>query len=616
VRRALAVFILLVAASASAAIPPDLAKLTEDIERFPATKGTAAENVRLAKFFDLFWAARMREFPELAMYIGYAGVDDRLPDFSPEMLALEHRLPHLELKALDSIDRSGLAPSDQLNYDLARRRFQMEIEGERFHGLDPFHNDYILVDQMSDRIAEGLGLAGFEGKTLADYEHRLARLHGFPRLVEQGIARLDAGLKLGITPPRVTLRRFAKKKAVDASTADPEKNPLLDSFRAIPDTIPAADRARLKHDAYEALVTEDLPAWQRYRSYLADVYVPHARESISVSAMPDGKAWYAYLLRYFTTTDRTPEQLHELGLSEVKRIHGEMEKVIASTGFKGTFQEFCTFLRTDPRFFFDKPEDLVAAHREIAKRIDPELIRLFGRLPRLPYGIQDMGGTQEQAPSAYFDSGSLAQGRPGWMYINTFNLKARPKWAMESLTAHESVPGHHLQYALVEELTNLPEWRRWDVYPVFSEGWGLYAESLGDELGLYKDPYSKFGQLDLENWRAIRLVVDTGIHAMGWTRQQALDYVHATSAKTDLEIENEVDRYISKPGSVPCYKVGAMKIQELRRYAEKELGAKFDVRAFHDRILSEGQLPLDILESRIKEWVRQPSAVSRQPVSR
>jgi len=610
VKRALAVFILLVAASASAAIPPDLAKLTEDIERFPATKGTAAENVRLAKFFDLFWAARMREFPELAAYIGYPGLYDRLPDCSPEILALEHRLPHLELAAMSSIDRSRLEPSDQLNYDLARRHFEMEIEGERFHSLDPFHDDYLLVDQMSDRIGEGLGLVAFEGKTLADYEHRLARLHGFPRLVEQGIARLDAGLKLGITPPKVTLRRLTKN-VFDASTENPEKNPLLESFRAIPETIPAPDRARLKHDAYEAFVTEDLPALHRYRKYLAEVYVPHARESISMSAMPDGKAWYAYLLRYFTTTDRTPEQLHELGLAEVKRIHGEMEKVIASTGFKGTFQEFCTFLRTDPRFFYDKPEDLVAGHREIAKRIDPELIRLFGKLPRLPYGIKAMGEGSEQATSAYFNSGTLAQGRPGWMLINTYNLKARPKWAMESLTAHESVPGHHLQYALVEELTNLPEWRRWDVYPVFSEGWGLYAESLGDELGLYKDPYSKFGQLDLENWRAIRLVVDTGIHAMGWTRQQALEYVHANSAKTDLEIENEVDRYIAKPGSVPCYKVGAMKIQELRRYAEKELGAKFDVRAFHDRILSEGQMPLDILESRIKGWVRESLVGSR-----
>lgn len=602
-RRALAAFIFLVAGSAAAAIPPDLAKLTEDIERFPATKGTAAENVRLAKFFDLFWAARMREFPELAGYIGYPGLDDRLPDFSPEMLALEHRLPHLELTAMDSIDRSRLAPSDQLNYDLARRHFEMEIEGERFHGLDPFHNDYLLVDQMSDRIGEGLGLMTSDGKRLVDYEHRLARFHGYPRMVEQGIARLDAGLKLGITAPRVTLRNIAKDFFDNSFPQDAEKNPLLDSFRAIPETIPASDRARLKHDAYEAFLTEVVPALLRYQKYLADIYVPHARESISMSTMPDGKAWYAYLLHYFTTTDQTPAQLHELGLAEVKRIHGEMEKVIASTGFKGTFQEFCTFLRTDPRFFFDKPEDLVAAHREIAKRIDPELIKLFGRLPRLPYGIKAMGEGSSQAPSAYFNSGTLAQGRPGWMLINTYNLKARPKWAMESLTAHESVPGHHLQYALVEELTNLPEWRRWDVYPVFSEGWGLYAESLGDELGLYKDPYSKFGQLDLENWRAIRLVVDTGIHAMGWTRQQALDYVHANSAKTDLEIENEVDRYIAKPGSVPCYKVGAMKIQELRRYAEKELGAKFDVRAFHDRILSEGQLPLDILESRIKEWV-------------
>jgi uncharacterized protein (DUF885 family) len=319
--------------------------------------------------------------------------------------------------------------------------------------------------------------------------------------------------------------------------------------------------------------------------------------------MPDGKAWYAYLLRYFTTTNLTPEQIHQLGLAEVKRIRGEMDQLIASTGFKGTFQEFCTYLRTDPKFFYDKPEDLVAGHREIAKRIDPELIRIFGRLPRLPYGIKAMGEGSESQPSALYSNGTLAGGKPGWMLINTFDLKARPKWAMESLTAHEAVPGHHIQYALVEELGALPEWRRWDVYPVFSEGWGMYAESIGGEVGLYKDPYSKFGQLDLEAWRAIRMVVDTGIHTKGWTRQQAIDYVRANSAKTDREIENEVDRYIAKPGSVPAYRIGAMKIQELRRFAAKTLGAKFDVRAFHDELLGGGQLPLDLLETRIKEWV-------------
>jgi uncharacterized protein (DUF885 family) len=321
--------------------------------------------------------------------------------------------------------------------------------------------------------------------------------------------------------------------------------------------------------------------------------------------MPGGKEWYAYLLRYYTTTNLTPEQIHQLGLTEVARIRAQMEKVMASTGFKGTYREFVDFLRTDPRFFYNTAEELVAGYRDIAKRIDPELPKLFGHLPRLPYGVKPMEPAMAtSAPSAYFDNGLMKEGRPGWMLVNTYDLKARPKWGMASLTAHEAVPGHHLQYAIADELTGLPEWRRWDVYPAFSEGWGLYAEGLADEIGLYDDPYSKFGQLNNELWRAMRLVLDTGLHTKGWTRQQAIDYCKENSAKTDREIQNEIDRYIVQPGSTPAYKVGELKIRELRAYAQKELGAKFDLRAFHDELLGHGQLPLDLLEMRIKEWVR------------
>jgi uncharacterized protein (DUF885 family) len=585
------------------AIPPDLAGLVRQIERFPATKAEGSESERLRRFFDLYWAARMRELPDLASYIGYSGVEDRLPDFSAEGLALRHRLSHLELAALSSIDRTHLTPAEQVSYDLARRRFEIEIEGERFHGLDPFHNDYLLVDQMDNSIASGVWLLAYmPARTAGDYETMLTRLRGFPRMVDQGIARLQEGLKRGITPPRVTLRHVPEQ-LLTALAGDPMKSPILEPFQRIPDTVPASERERLRREAAEVYRRQVTPALHKLHDYLAGTYVPHARESIAMSDMPDGKAWYAYLLRYYTTTDLSPEQIHQLGLFEVKRIQGEMNKVIAATGFKGTFDEFCKYLRTDARFYYDKPEDLAAGYRDIAKRIDPELIRLFGRLPRLPYGVKPMDEDVKSAPSALYANGSLAAGRPGYMLVNTYDLKARPKWSMESLTAHEAVPGHHLQYALVEELDELPEWRRWDVYPVFSEGWGLYAESLGVELGLYKDPYSKFGQLNNEMWRAIRLVVDTGLHAKGWTRQQAIDYCRANSAKTEREIENEVDRYIVQPGSVPCYKIGELKIQELRRYAERELGAAFDVRAFHDQILGSGQLPLDLLERSVKAWV-------------
>jgi len=295
-----------------------------------------------------------------------------------------------------------------------------------------------------------------------------------------------------------------------------------------------------------------------------------------------------------------------------------MDALIASTGFAGNFEDFRRFLRTDPHFFYDRPEDLVAGYRDIAKRIDPQLIKLFGHLPQLPYGVKAMEGAgAKSAPAGIFSHGSLADGLPGWFVVNTWDFKSRPKWAMEALTLHEAVPGHHLQYSLAEEQEEVPEWRKWDAYWAFAEGWGLYAESLGTEIGLYQDPYAKFGRLTGEIWRAIRLVVDTGVHAKGWTRQQALDYYQANSARSEHEIELEVNRIIVLPGTVPAYKIGELKILELRAFAQKELGARFDLRAFHDRLLGHGQLPLDLLEKSIMEWVQSlKSAQSPEPRTR
>jgi uncharacterized protein (DUF885 family) len=590
--------LLLAAGAASAAVDPALVESASQLERVPATRGQGSESERLKGFFDLYWATEMRESPELATYLGYPGLDDRLGDASPETIELIRRIVHAERTALSSIDRSRLTPAEQVDYDLAVRRVEQTIEGERFH------QEYLLIDQMNGIHQGNVGLlASMPDRTVQDFENRLARLRAFPRAVDQTIALLGKGLAAGITPPRVTLRDVPGQ--VDKLlTGDPLKSPVLESFQGIPETIPAADRERLRGEAVRVFESQVAPALRKLRAYLADTYVPGARESIAMSDLPDGKAWYAYLLRTNTTTRLTPEQIHQLGLSEVRRIRKEMDGLIASTGFKGGFEAFCDFLRTDPRFFYDKPEDLVAGYRDIAKRIDPELVKLFGRLPRLPYGVTAMGDSAaKSAPTAYYGNGSLAAGRPGWFYANTYDLKSRPKWEMEALTLHESVPGHHIQYALVEELGDLPDWRKWDVYPVFSEGWGLYAESLGGEIGLYKDPYSKFGQLTYEMWRALRLVVDTGLHTQGWTRQQAIDYARANSARTEHVIEAEIDRYIASPAGAVVYKIGELKIKELRAYAEKELGPKFDLRAFHDQILGHGQLPLDLLEKNIKAWV-------------
>jgi uncharacterized protein (DUF885 family) len=597
---------LLATTAAAAMVAPDLADAARRLERFPALTGEKSDSRRLQGFFELYWFIRMREFPDLATYVGYPGVDDRLPDRSPEMLALIHRLPHQELAALVSIDRSRLTLAEQVDYDLAHRRFEMEIEGERFHGLDPFHIDYLVLGRFSSGILSYVALPSLmPARTVRDYDNMLARLRAIPGAVEQALALLDEGLRRGITPPRVTLLDQAGQIQALLS-ADPLASPVLEPFRQLPETLLAAERERLRREAGQVFQEAVAPALRRLLDYVAKVYVPGARESTAWSALPDGRAWYAYLVRYHTTTDLGPEEIHRLGLSEVRRIRREMDALVAGTGFQGTFEDFCRFLRTDPRFFYDRPEDLVAGYRDIAKRIDPELVKLFGRLPRLPYGVTAMAGEEAKtAPTAFYGNGSLAAGRPGWFHANTYDLKSRPKWEMEALTLHEAVPGHHLQYALVEELAGLPEWRRWDVYPAFSEGWGLYAESLGSELGLYRDPYSKFGQLTYEMWRAIRLVVDTGLHAMGWTRRQAIDFCRANAARSEHEIEVEIDRYIEQPASALAYKLGELKLRELRAFAQTELGPRFDLRAFHDRLLGSGQLPLDLLEHNLKEWVAQ-----------
>jgi uncharacterized protein (DUF885 family) len=601
---------LLFAALPALAIPPDLADLSRQIEHFPERKD-GSDSARLADFFHLYWEARMRQAPDLAVYVGYRGLEGRIRDFSHEAVAFGRRLLHLELAALTSIDRARLTPAEQLNYDLLRRRLEQGIEGERFDAYDT-----LLVDQMGDAVLDGLQpLPYMPAATVADYEHMIALMRAWPALVPEGIGWLNEGLAKGITPPRVTLAHVVDRVVADIKP-DPLQSDLLIAFQRMPDSIPPAERERLRRTASDVFKQQDEPALRRWHDYLANTYVPHTRETIAVSDLPDGKAYYAYVLRGFTTTNLTPEEIHELGQREVKRIRAEMDATIAATGFKGTFQQFVDTLRTDPKFFYDKPEDVLAGYRDIAKRVDPELTKLFGRLPRLPYGIKAMEGDSKTAPSALYSNGTAAAHRPGWMLVNTYDLKARPKWGMESLFAHEGVPGHHLQYSLVEELGELPEWRKWDVYPVFSEGWGLYAESLGYELGLYKDPYSKFGALNNEIWRAMRLVLDTGIHTKGWTRQQAIEYCRANSAKTEREIENEVDRYIVQPGQVPCYKIGELKIRELRRYAEKTLGAQFDVRAFHDELLGVGQLPLDVLEARMKAWVAavpRLTAAGREP---
>jgi uncharacterized protein (DUF885 family) len=385
---------------------------------------------------------------------------------------------------------------------------------------------------------------------------------------------------------------------------DPFDSPVMLPFRTKPATIDSVEWKRIRRQSVELYTRQVAPAFRRLHGYLVETYIPGARKSIGMGAMPGGKEWYAYEANSSTTTTLTPAEIHRLGLSEVKRIRAEMEKVIAATGFKGNFSEFVQFLRTDPRFFHTDSASLVEEYRAIAKRADPELVKLFGRLPRLPYGVTPVPTfAQKSQTTAYYQPGSARAGRPGNYYVNTYDLSSRPRWEMEALTLHEAVPGHHLQISIAQELEDLPRFRRDGFYTAYVEGWALYAESLGTDMGFYSDPYSKFGQLSYEMWRAIRLVVDTGIHSEGWSREDAIKYFQENSSKTEHDIIVEVDRYIVWPGQALAYKIGELKIRELRDFARAELGEAFDIRAFHDLILGSGALPLDVLDRQVHQWV-------------
>jgi uncharacterized protein (DUF885 family) len=556
------------------------------------------------------WKYWMGEYPELATSIGYPGQDRRWTDYS--QTAIDARAGRLKtsLQRLSVIDRGPLGQGDQLSFDLYRELLETAIKGLDFQndavpirGVVP-HNLLMPINQLEgiqQDIPRTIALMPTAARD--DYENIVSRLEGVAEVVDQTIALLRRGLATGMTPPAVTLRDVPDQVKAQISD-DPLKSPMLAAFAAWPASIPETDRASLTARATTAYAQRVVPAFRKLHDFLTSIYLPACRTTTSASALANGPSMYAYNVKWHVTTDMTPQQIHELGLSEVRRIRREMDQVIASSGFHGSYAEFATFLRTSPRFYYTDAAALLTAYRDIAKRADPELAHLFGRLPQTPYGVKPV--PDAVAPSqttAYYEQGSLAAARAANMFANTFKLDARPKWEMETLTLHEAVPGHHIQLSIAQELEGLPEFRKNSSYTAFVEGWGLYAESLGDEMGFYQDPYSKFGRLTYEMWRAIRLVVDTGLHSMGWTRGQAIDFFRANAAKTDQDIIVEVDRYIVWPGQALGYKMGQLKIRELRTNAERELGARFDVRQFHDVVLGQGAVPLDVLERQVGAWV-------------
>jgi uncharacterized protein (DUF885 family) len=563
-----------------------------------AFAASPAATKKLHKLFADEWQWHLRDDPLDATYLGDSRYNNVWRDMS--LAAIQRRQRHRKdaLKKLRGVSFASLSPADKINYRLFRRQYETAVEQFPFHW-------YLIPLNQRDGIQEANSVVDvIRFRTVKDYEDWIARMRSLPAYMDQTLALLQEGIRTRHVHAKVVMKRLPgqiRKQIVD----DPAKSPFFKPFRSLPESIPPAVRQRLIAAATTAIARQVVPSYRKMLTFFEKKYIPACFDRVGVWQFPQGRKFYEFRARKYTTTNLTPKQIHEIGLREVKRIRGEMRKIIAEVKFKGTFKQFLQHLRTDPKFYYTDPDDLLLAYRGCAKRIDPELVKLFKTLPRMPYGVTPI--PMQIAPdttTAYYMPPAADGSRAGSFYVNLYKLDSRPKYEIEALTLHESVPGHHLQISLAMELPNMPAFRKYTGYTAFVEGWGLYSESLGGELGLYKDPYSKFGQLTYEMWRAVRLVVDTGMHYFQWSRKQAIDFFAANTAKTMLDIENEIDRYIAWPGQALAYKIGELKIKSLRAKAEKELGPKFDVREFHDVVLGSGAVTLDVLESNVKAWVR------------
>ncbi len=558
---------------------------------------------------DLFaaeWDYDMEHSPEWASDLGDRRWNDRWSDERLESYA--HRNLHNQevLAKLTKIDRGGLSAADQLNYDLFKKRYEDSIEGYKFHGFLLRLNQREGI-QTTDELADALRF-----ETLKDYQDWITRMRTFPALMDQNIALMRQGIKEHIVHPKVIMERIPAQLDKQI-VSDPTQSGFYRPFLHFSRGISSADQQRLQQEARQAVEQQIVPAFKKFKEFFVSEYLRACFDQVGIWQMPNGAERYAFEVRHFTTTNATPEEVHEIGLREVARIRGEMDRIIQQTGFKGTREEFFKFLRTDPQFFYKTPDDLFEAYKALAKTVDPNLVKVFRTLPREPYGVEAIPAVAApDTTAAYYRPGAADGSRAGTYFVNLYKPETRPKWEMTALTLHESVPGHHLQIARAHELGEQPMFRRFGEYTAFVEGWGLYAESLGEDMGLYDDPYSKFGQLTYQMWRAVRLVVDTGIHSKHWTRDQAIKYFMDNAPKAELDIVNEIDRYIAWPGQALAYKMGELKIQELRARARLELGSKFDLKEFHDVVLSSGALPLNILERNVNQWVTEKKTQATQ----
>ncbi|HEY5613257.1 MAG TPA: DUF885 domain-containing protein [Lysobacter sp.] len=553
----------------------------------------------LHRLFDEEWERSLRESPESASYRGDTRYNDRWTDESLAAIQTREAADRDALRRLKAISRNALSADDQLSFDVMAWQLERSVERQKYREWQRPLTQRGGV-QNAEGIAEVLPFA-----TGKDYQDWLKRLEGVPAMVEQTTLLMREGLKAKNTPPRVLMQRVTAQIAAQI-VDDPSKSPFYKPFTKFPDAVPQAERAALQAQARAIIAGRLVPAYRQFATFFEQEYLPGSRETIAAADLPEGKAYYDFLAAQFTTTDLTADQIHRIGLKEVARIRAEMATVQAEVGFKGTLTQFFDHLRSDPKFFHKSPAALLEAYQAISKQIDPQLVKISKVIPRLPYGVRAIPDSiAPDTTTAYYQGGAIDGSRAGYYYVNLYKPEVRPTWEMMALSLHEAVPGHHFQISRAMELPDMPMFRKSGYFTAYGEGWGLYAERLGYDMGLYDDPYDRMGQLAYDMWRAVRLVVDTGMHSKGWSRDRAIGYFMDNAPKTRQDVVNEIDRYIGWPGQALAYKIGQLKISELRERARDTLGERFDVRDFNDAVLATGSVPLQALETHIDAWVSQ-----------
>ncbi len=556
----------------------------------------------LDELFEAYFEEILELNPLYATFIGDNRYNDRLANsLSPEYREKSRALERKYLGALLAIDNGDLNRQDLLSYEIFRLDRETSIAGERFPGeLLPLNQTFSLANFFA---VMGSGQSVQPFATVSDYENFLSRADDFIEYLDQAIINMRIGMERGVVQPRVVMEKVVpqlRAHVVDDAATSIFYGPVSN----MPADFSAEDRARLTTAYTDMIENRLVPAYLRVAEFIEQEYLPATRTTVGWDALPDGEAWYAFRVEDSTTTKMSPDEIHELGLAEVARIRGEMEEVAREVGFDGTLAEFFEFLKTDPQFFFGSSEEVLAAYEAARLRIDERLPSLFSVFPKADYEIRQIEEFRARSSAgAMYQSPSPDGSRPGIFYVNTFNLKAQPTYGVETLSIHEASPGHHFQISIQQEVTGLPRFRRFGGYTAFAEGWALYAESIGKELGVFTDPYQYYGRLNDEQLRAMRLVVDTGLHSKGWSREQVIQYMRNNSSLAETDIISEAERYIATPGQALAYKVGQINLTRMRAEAEQALGENFDIKAWHAQILTDGALPMAVLDAKNRRWI-------------